>query len=71
MGPLYELYCDKFLWSRDEELLSGMLQQNEEVKKSLEERFKSAEESETESDVREALLATAQHYTRIGDKVRL
>jgi hypothetical protein len=69
MAPYYVTLCNQFKWPIDNELLGRMTQANEDALQQLNDKLKSAEETEGESEVRDALLATAELYTRIGDKV--
>eukprot|EP01094_Clydonella_sp_ATCC50884_P017469 TRINITY_DN3058_c0_g1_i1.p1 TRINITY_DN3058_c0_g1~~TRINITY_DN3058_c0_g1_i1.p1 ORF type:complete len:420 (+),score=167.41 TRINITY_DN3058_c0_g1_i1:85-1260(+) len=70
MGPLYEEYCNKHAWMMDSGALEAMEAKNKARVEELEKRLADAELSEGESEVREALLATALHFASIGDQAR-
>ncbi len=55
-------------WELDQDLLDSMLQKNAAEVKKLDEKIADAEENLGESEVREALLAKALFFIRIGEK---
>eukprot|EP00899_Mesostigma_viride_P009301 jgi/Mesvir1/18372/Mv14258-RA.1 len=68
MAPLYEAFCNKLGWTLDESELQRMRTKNEEQLKELDDKIKDAEENLGDSELREALLAKAEFFVRIGDK---
>lgn len=70
MAPFYELICEEQGWSVDTELLNHMKKENEEALKKLDERLKDAEENLGETEISDTLLARAEHFAKIGDKVQ-
>eukprot|EP00246_Nothoceros_aenigmaticus_P006612 TRINITY_DN19618_c0_g1_i1.p1 TRINITY_DN19618_c0_g1~~TRINITY_DN19618_c0_g1_i1.p1 ORF type:complete len:387 (+),score=69.05 TRINITY_DN19618_c0_g1_i1:72-1232(+) len=68
MASLYESLCVELAWDVDQQRLSSMRTKIEEDLKKLVEKIADAEENLGESEVREALLAKALYYVRIGDK---
>jgi len=68
MVPFYRSICEDLKWPQDAALVEQMSKINEEKLKQLEATLKDAIENLGESEVREAMLAKANHYTRIGDK---
>lgn len=70
MAPYYESLCKELGWSVDDMLSDRMQQHNQEELKTLDEKLKDAQENLGESEVREALLAKALFFSRIGDKER-
>jgi 26S proteasome regulatory subunit N7 len=69
MAPFYELICEEQGWPVDTELLNHMKKENEEALKKLDERLKDAEENLGETEISDTLLARAEHFAKIGDKV--
>ena len=70
MAPFYELICEEQGWPVDTTLLESMKKVNEEALKKLDERLKDAEENLGETEISDTLLARAEHFAKIGDKVR-
>lgn len=70
MAPFYKSICIEQGWTCDEALLDRMVQQNKEELEKLDERLQDAEENLGESEVADALRVRAEHFARIGDKVR-
>merc|ERR1711974_596518 len=70
MLPLYNFLSEKFKWSKDKALVERMTAANSSKIKELEERIKSAQEKEGESEVREASLAKANYLCQIGAKAQ-
>lgn len=69
MLPYYEKYlCPSPLGPADEALKAQMKAKNEEALAKLEERIKDAKENLGDMEIRDALLAKAEFYNRIGDK---
>mmetsp|Transcript_55554 Transcript_55554/g.129311 ORF Transcript_55554/g.129311 Transcript_55554/m.129311 type:complete len:387 (-) Transcript_55554:54-1214(-) len=69
MLPYYEKYlCPSPLGPADEALKAQMKSQNEETLTKLQERIKDANENLGDVEIRDALLAKADFYNRIGDK---
>lgn len=71
MAPFYELICEEQSWPVDASLLKKMKAENEEALKKLDDRLKDAEENLGETEISDTLLARAEHFARIGDKVRV
>jgi 26S proteasome regulatory subunit N7 len=70
MAPFYELICEEHGWSLDNSLLNQMKKENEEALKKIDERLKDAEENLGETEISDTLLARAEHFAKIGDKVK-
>jgi 26S proteasome regulatory subunit N7 len=70
MGPYYNFLVESEPqhFKRDAKLADDLQKQNEEKLKELDEKTKDAEENFGENEVREALLAKAEYYHKIGDK---
>jgi len=68
MLPFYERCCEEFKWQIDNALVETMKKTNAETLDRLEATHKDAVENLGESEVREAMLAKANFFTRIGDK---
>jgi 26S proteasome regulatory subunit N7 len=69
MLPYYETHlCPSPLGPADEALKAEMKKQNEEELAKLEEKIKDAKENLGDIEVRDALLAKANFFNRIGDK---
>lgn len=68
MAPFY-LAIGEELGGFDQKLFDKMKQANDEKIKKLDDSIVDAKENFGESEVREALLAKADYYNRIGDKV--
>lgn len=69
MAPFYELICEEQGWPVDAALLESMKKENEEALKKLDERLKDAEENLGETEISDTLLARAEYFAKIGDKV--
>lgn len=69
MLPFYLYLCEELKWEKDLTLIEKMKKINEEKLKQLEETYKDAVENLGESEIRDALQAKADYFTRIGDKV--
>ena len=69
MLPFYQQLCEQFKWNADANIVNKLKAANEEDEKKLGEKIKDAEENLGESEIRDALLARADFYCRIGDKV--
>mmetsp|Transcript_9175 Transcript_9175/g.25662 ORF Transcript_9175/g.25662 Transcript_9175/m.25662 type:complete len:387 (-) Transcript_9175:171-1331(-) len=69
MLPYYEKYlCPLPLGAADEALKAQMKSENDETLAKLQERIKDAHENLGDIEIRDALLAKAEFYNRIGDK---
>lgn len=68
MAGLYQFYCHELGWELDQGCVDAMNAKNAEELKRLDDKIADAEENLGESEVREALLAKALFYIRIGDK---
>lgn len=69
MLPFYLHVCEELKWTPDQKLVDKMTTANKEKLEQLEANLKDALENLGESEVREAMLAKSNFYTRIGDKV--
>lgn len=69
MTNFYLDLCDQFKWKQDSNLVNRMKSENEKTLKELDAKIEDATENLGESEVREALLAKAIFYAKIGDKV--
>lgn len=70
MAPYYRLVTSTNAAPLDQKVLDALEQANKEELEKLDERLAEAEKQEGESDIADALRARANHFTRIGDKVR-
>lgn len=68
MAGLYQACAQELGWELDQAYLDATNAKNAEELKKLDEKIADAEENLGESEVREALLAKALFYIRIGDK---
>lgn len=68
MAPFYEEICKELNWKVDTSLLSTMKESNTTELKKLCETLEDAEQNLGETEVRDALLAKAEFFCRIGDK---
>lgn len=68
MTPFYEECCKDLDWLVDDTLLQKMKKANADKLKELDSSIEEAETSMGESEIREAHLSKAEHFTRIGDK---
>ncbi|VDO14875.1 unnamed protein product [Rodentolepis nana] len=68
MTPFYKLLCKQLHLIEDQDLVATMEKANEEKLKELEENIKKAEESDGETEIREAMIAKAHFLSKIGDK---
>lgn len=71
MAPFYELICEEQGWTVDTDFLNKMKAENEEGLKKLDEKLKDAEENLGETEISDTLLARAEHFAKIGDKVHV
>ncbi len=71
MLPFYQGLVEQFKWEQDQALVDRLKQSNDETIKTLDDKVKDAEENLGETEIRDALLARADFYCRIGDKVIL
>jgi 26S proteasome regulatory subunit N7 len=70
MAPYYRLVTSTGALPPDEALLERLEAVNKDELAKLDERLAEAEKTEGESDIADALRARANHYTKLGDKVR-
>lgn len=68
MTPFYKLVCKQLHLFEDQALVATMQKANEEKLKELEENIKKAEESDGETEIREAMIAKAHYLSKIGNK---
>lgn len=68
MVPFYLNLCEDLKWPQDKAFVEAMNKANEEKLQQLDATLKDALENLGESEVREAKLAKANFYTRIGDR---
>jgi len=68
MLPFYLSLAEQFKWDVDQGIVSKLKASNEETIKTLDDKVKDAEENLGESEIRDALLARAEFFSRIGDK---
>ncbi|KAF9267625.1 PCI-domain-containing protein [Marasmius fiardii PR-910] len=68
MAPYYVAVTSKSILSIDSTFLSSMQESNDKTLKSLDEALQSAEATEGESEISDALKARANFLTRIGEK---
>ncbi|CAL8380897.1 unnamed protein product [Boreogadus saida] len=68
MAPYYEGLCKELKWQQDADLLSKMKKANEDELKRLDDVLEDAENNLGESEIRDAMMARAEHLIRIGDK---
>lgn len=69
MAPFYESVCQEFNLPVDKSLLSTMQKANQDELAKMEEKLQDATENLGETDISDALIAKANYYTKIGDKV--
>lgn len=69
MAPFYKIMMDELQVTADPTLYNNMVAKNEEELKKQDEKAANAEQNEGETEVNEALLAKADYYAKIGDKV--
>jgi 26S proteasome regulatory subunit N7 len=68
MTPFYIDICTELGWAPDPSLIAQFSAANETQLKELDAKIEDAEKNLGESEVREALLAKAEHFVRIGDR---
>merc|ERR1740133_906997 len=68
MAPFYKLVCEQLGWPVDAAKLASMEGANAAELTALGDKIKNAEENEGESEIREAFLARADFFMRIGEK---
>jgi 26S proteasome regulatory subunit N7 len=68
MLHFYVVLSEQFKWEKDVEKIQHMKEKNQEKITALKAKIKDAEENLGESDVREAMLAEADHYSSSLDK---
>lgn len=70
MLPFYKSLCEQFKWTPDEKLVAQMKEAIDKKVEELGATIKDAQENLGESEVREGLLARAEFFCRIGERVR-
>eukprot|EP00794_Sanderia_malayensis_P005997 gene5997-6693_t len=68
MAPFYEHMCNELQLTADEGLMSKMKEANAKEIEKLEEAVKDAEENLGEIEIRDAKIAKAEYFSKIGDK---
>jgi len=68
MLPFYLSLAEQFKWEADNALVDALRKSNEEELKTIDDKIKDAQENLGESEIRDALLARADFYNRVGDK---
>ncbi|KAM7538303.1 hypothetical protein Aperf_G00000075278 [Anoplocephala perfoliata] len=68
MTPFYKLVCKQLRLPEDQALVASMQMANDAKLKELDENIKKAEESEGETEIREAMIAKAHYISKIGNK---
>jgi 26S proteasome regulatory subunit N7 len=69
MAPFYKVMTEELQLPLDQALYDSMVSNNEEELKKFDEKAANAEQNEGETEVNEALLAKADYYAKIADKV--
>ena len=70
MGPLYTLVCEQLKWPRDEALASKMEAANVAELAKLDATVEECNKNEGETEIREAYLARAEFFVRIGEDAK-
>eukprot|EP00455_Lapot_gusevi_P035236 TRINITY_DN38_c0_g1_i1.p1 TRINITY_DN38_c0_g1~~TRINITY_DN38_c0_g1_i1.p1 ORF type:complete len:394 (+),score=96.35 TRINITY_DN38_c0_g1_i1:79-1260(+) len=68
MAPFYKILCKSAGWAEDEALYEELKTSNEAELKTLDEKIEDAEKNLGETEVRDAYVAKADFFARIGDK---
>lgn len=68
MGPFYAHLIEKFGVTKEKALFDNLTAQNAATLTKLQERLADAQENLGETDISDALVAIADHYSKIGDK---
>jgi len=68
MAPYYKFLCKALEWHEDETLTAKMTEENGKQIKELIDKERDAKDNLGDTEVREAKLARADYYARIGDK---
>lgn len=68
MAPYYLSVCTEFDWQSDPAQLIRMRSENEAQLKKFADQLDDAETNAGETEIREALLARAEYFSKIGDK---
>jgi 26S proteasome regulatory subunit N7 len=71
MGPFYVSLCEELKWPVEAALRDKLLKINEKTLKSFDDKKEDAEKNAGETEILDALIAKADYYCQIGDKVRL
>ena len=69
MTPFYKIVCKQLHLSEDPQLSMNMQKANDQRLKELDEKIKVAEESDGETEIREAMIAKAHYLSKIGNKM--
>jgi len=70
MAPLYAAVCEQLGWPQDAALLSSMEAANAAELAKLDEAIAECNKNEGETEIREAYLAKAEFYVRIGENAK-
>eukprot|EP01102_Stenamoeba_stenopodia_P009552 TRINITY_DN2830_c0_g1_i3.p2 TRINITY_DN2830_c0_g1~~TRINITY_DN2830_c0_g1_i3.p2 ORF type:complete len:123 (-),score=35.69 TRINITY_DN2830_c0_g1_i3:1158-1526(-) len=71
MLPFYQFVCDQLKWEPNKGLEAKLKEANDAKLKELDDKIEDAIKNLGENEIREAHLAKAEFYARIGDKVRV
>ncbi len=69
MAPFYQLVTEELRIPFDKSLFAKYQENNKEELKKLDEKLEDAEQNLGETEISDALLAKAEFFTKIGDKV--
>jgi 26S proteasome regulatory subunit N7 len=69
MAPFYESFCQEFNLPLDKSILSTMQKANSDELAKMEEKLQDATENLGQTDISDVLIAKANYFTKIGDKV--
>jgi 26S proteasome regulatory subunit N7 len=70
MAPFYQLVTEELKIPLDKTLITKYQENNNEELKKLDERLEDAEKNLGETEISDALLAKAEFFSKIGDKVK-
>merc|ERR1712126_720605 len=68
MAKFYEDTCHELGWPVDQAKLQKMKDANKAKLAELEAKIEDAEKNQGETEIRDAMLAKAEHLCRVGDK---
>ena len=71
MAPFYQLLTDELKLPLDKALLAQYQQDNKEELQKLDEKIEDAEQNLGETEICDAMLAKANFFANIGDKVKI